>query len=1019
MNRVFKNVFNKATGEYVVASEHARGRSKSQKQMTTALAATALFLTGVTTAHANVLENALVKIGIGENGTLGSGPKGYLGMLYDPSATGAFEPYSDYKDYLQERPWQAFAVSTKQTGIQKNQNDDSLGIYWENNFTTVSPTQITTIDSTKGQQTASWTGEYTNKGITYYTISNEYSIDNTLHGVAVETKITALEDLTEVKFATTVDPDLPGVMPGTSHLETYNRRGDSDKNLAATDWIYAKAASDPQNPSLLGIYSTSTYQHNTSVLTPWSADPDDSLLGTDNFQSGQYAMGMGFYLGDLSKGQYAVIDYAYLFGFPTPTVTPPVINPPVEQWTNIDLAESYYQSTKLNGSTTYIPELGVNVRPIFEGGTLKMDHGQTSSFYANNFTMNDQGGKIDANGTESRFKGVFSNTAGFDQAGDFYILDRTNQNGKVIFEGINTYNGKTIIENATLALALNGDLKSSSGVHLAHQDALFDVNHVSLKATQIQDLSSTAGTVYTGDTVLIAGTERDTTFAGQFTGQGGYNKVGAGTQHITGQSNDFAGMTNVLQGTLRVDGLLNNKSLDVLDGATLSGQGFVGGLVTGQSGSFIDPNGRDFGRLTLTDDYIGQVNSNILIQTVLGDDNSQTDVLAIQGNTKGTATVQVENVGGQGAYTKQGIKVIDVDGQSDATFTLKDGPIRVNLYQYHLVQNSPNDPQDGDWYLFSTLRDGPGEYLNSLSSNVATGLSAVGSIYQRIGSPYDPDLQYKSTWARLIGNRIDKQGDKQFDYEQENFGYQLGGEFLAIEKANSKHRFGLMNHLIKAKSKNFDNSRTALGLKREIGSTDTDSFGFGAYYTASFNNNSYLDLVTQANYIENSIENNLNTTFTWEAWQAVASAEVGRAFKLSEKTLIEPQAQVSYLYTSYRDANDGLAKLEADSNNTVIARVGAQLNHHFEYQERPFLVYGLLNYKHEFNNDYKIRLTSLTDQEVHVLSESFEPSHIEAGLGMQAQLANLYYVYGDLRHSTDINGDSNATQLNIGIKGRF
>lgn len=1021
MNRVFKNVFNKATGEYIVASEHARGHSKSQKLMTSCVAAITLLIGSVSFSHANaILQNDVVKISIAENGTIGSGHKNDLGMLYDPNETGSF---SSSKDYLTPgTPWQMFSVSTNETGIQRNQNDTANGPYWRNDFTTTSVLDKKVIDDSKGQQSASWSGEYKLGDTVYYTIDHEYSVDNSLHGIAIETKITAQQDLTDVKFATAIDPDPDGLTPpstpGQSYYVTQNIRGDDSKpGYDANNWVYAVG---PETNNILGIYSNSDYHHTTSVLNPWSTNPDLYLEGKDNEEIGDFAIGMGFYVGDLKAQEYAVIDYAYIFGFPNtqPPVNPPV-NPPVEAWTNIDLAQSYYQSTKLNGSSTYIPDLGLNVRPIFEGGTLKMDHGNESRFYASDFTMNELGGKIDANGTTSRFKGVFSNTEGVTQAGDFHIVDRSNQNGTVIFEGKNTYNGKTIIENATLALAQGGDLQHSSGVHLTHEDAVFDVSKVTANLTQIQDLSSTAGTVYTGNTVLTAGTGNDTTFAGQFTGQGGYNKVGTGTQHITGQSKDFAGITHVAQGTLRVDGLLNNQALNVLDGATLSGQGFVGGLVTGQAGSFIDPNGRDFGRLTLMDDYIGQANSNILIQTVLGDDNSKSDVLAIQGNTQGTALVHVENVGGQGAYTQQGIKVIDVDGESNAQFVLANGPIKVNAFEYNLLQNSPANPNDGDWYLYSTYRAGIGNYISTLSSNIETGLTTIGTLYQRIGSPYEPDANYKTTWGRLLGNSVDKNGNKQFDYDQYSMGYQLGGEYLAIDKANSKHRFGLMNHLVHANAKTYDNERLSLGLGHQNSSIDTDSFGFGAYYTATFNNNMYLDLVTQMNYIENSIEVQEEPDFTWEAWQTATSLELGRAFNLSEQTKIEPQAQLSYIYTTYRDTQDAYSQVIADSTSSVLARVGAQVNHGFNYKQRPVSVYGLLNYRHEFAPDHKLSLVSLTDGSEIRLTESYEESSIEAGLGIQAQLANLYYVYSDVRHLADVNGDSSRTQVNLGMKGRF
>ena len=109
----------------------------------------------------------------------------------------------------------------------------------------------------------------------------------------------------------------------------------------------------------------------------------------------------------------------------------------------------------------------------------------------------------------------------------------------------------------------------------------------------------------------------------------------------------------------------------------------------------------------------------------------------------------------------------------------------------------------------------------------------------------------------------------------------------------------------------------------------------------------------------------------------------------------------------------------ADSTSSVLARVGAQVNHGFNYKQRPVSVYGLLNYRHEFAPDHKLSLVSLTDGSEIRLTESYEESSIEAGLGIQAQLANLYYVYSDVRHLADVNGDSSRTQVNLGMKGRF
>lgn len=73
--------------------------------------------------------------------------------------------------------------------------------------------------------------------------------------------------------------------------------------------------------------------------------------------------------------------------------------------------------------------------------------------------------------------------------------------------------------------------------------------------------------------------------------------------------------------------------------------------------------------LTVTGDYVG--NGGLLaFNTALGNDASVTDRLVVNGSTAGTGSVKVTNVGGLGAPTTEGIKIIDVAGASNGAFAL-------------------------------------------------------------------------------------------------------------------------------------------------------------------------------------------------------------------------------------------------------------------------------------------------------------------------------------------------------------
>lgn len=94
--------------------------------------------------------------------------------------------------------------------------------------------------------------------------------------------------------------------------------------------------------------------------------------------------------------------------------------------------------------------------------------------------------------------------------------------------------------------------------------------------------------------------------------------------------------------------------------------------------------------------------STLVFDSALDDDRAPTDRLWVQGDTAGHGSVVVNNVGGRGAPTVNGIQLIQVDGVSGADFTL-DGRAVGGMYEYFLYRGSKDDPADGGWYLRSEL----------------------------------------------------------------------------------------------------------------------------------------------------------------------------------------------------------------------------------------------------------------------------------------------------------------------------
>ncbi|WP_294995672.1 autotransporter outer membrane beta-barrel domain-containing protein [uncultured Stenotrophomonas sp.] len=96
----------------------------------------------------------------------------------------------------------------------------------------------------------------------------------------------------------------------------------------------------------------------------------------------------------------------------------------------------------------------------------------------------------------------------------------------------------------------------------------------------------------------------------------------------------------------------------------------------------------------------------IIFNTVLADDASASDKLVVTGDTSGSANVRVNNIGGAGAETINGIELINVGGVSDGVFTLA-GRAVGGSYEYFLHKGGAGAGTDGNWYLRSELPTGP------------------------------------------------------------------------------------------------------------------------------------------------------------------------------------------------------------------------------------------------------------------------------------------------------------------------
>ncbi|MEN5285928.1 autotransporter outer membrane beta-barrel domain-containing protein [Stenotrophomonas lactitubi] len=199
--------------------------------------------------------------------------------------------------------------------------------------------------------------------------------------------------------------------------------------------------------------------------------------------------------------------------------------------------------------------------------------------------------------------------------------------------------------------------------------------------------------------------------------------------------------------------------------------------------AFIAPTQDDFKTLTVTGNYVGDGGTWLVNQT-LGDDASAGDRIVIEGNSSGNATVSVLNAGGVGAATREGIRLINVGGQSNAQFSLS-GRVVAGAYDYLLFKGGISTPHDGNWYLRSTVVPSTPPQVTPVDPPVAPQIPALlpeppkierpeptaylgnqivalrmfqHSLHDRTSdprtSPHDTDADHATAWAFLRSDQL-------------------------------------------------------------------------------------------------------------------------------------------------------------------------------------------------------------------------------------------------------------------------
>ncbi|WP_079210580.1 autotransporter outer membrane beta-barrel domain-containing protein [Brucella pituitosa] len=679
-----------------------------------------------------------------------------------------------------------------------------------------------------------------------------------------------------------------------------------------------------------------------------------------------------------------------------------------------------------------IGDLSTNL--TLDGGTLQVTgHAFASSSRAIN--LGDHGGGFDIADAANTFT-VSQSLSGSGQ------LWKRGQ-GMLVLTGDNSFAGGLHVEAGTAKAGID-DHAFGSGILNVDAGATADLDAFN---TSTGGLAG-GGTVALNAATLTLAQDVNTVFSGTINGSGGLVKNGSGALTLSG-SNSYSGATALNDGTLKqgAAGALSSASAyQVAQTGTLDLGGFSTNIASLNNQGNVNFSGTGGATLHVTGNYSG--NGAITINSVLGGDHSKTDMLAVDGDTSGTTKLNVINQDGSGAQTVNGIKVVDVGGNSNGSFVLgngyeaKDGEQAIvsGAYAYTLQQGGNDTTDDGDWYLVSHI-DGPkpaprysaGAPLYEGYVQNMMALNKLPTLQQRVGNRYfagetlrgsedggraeGASFDARGVWARVEGahNRLEPStSTARMKQDINTLAMQTGvdGQFYENDQGR----------LIAGITAQYGHAKGDVSSQHGDGTITTDAWSLGATATWYGNDGFYLDGQGQVTWFDNDLDSstaNQSLANGRKATGYAVSLETGQQIALGGNWSLTPQAQLSWSSisaNSFRDAWN--ARVAVDDGDSLIGRLGLAAQYATAWKDdqgraSQASLYGIANLYQEFLGGTTVDLSGVdfdTDND-----------RTWGGIGLGGSYAwadNKYALYGEGSVNTGLThfADSYSLKANAGFK---
>ncbi|WP_299998955.1 autotransporter outer membrane beta-barrel domain-containing protein [uncultured Cedecea sp.] len=500
--------------------------------------------------------------------------------------------------------------------------------------------------------------------------------------------------------------------------------------------------------------------------------------------------------------------------------------------------------------------------------------------------------------------------------------------GNLILSGTSTYTGKTLIAGGMLTTAVDNAIAQSSDVTVASNGIL-----------------------------NLAGTD----------------------QKLNNLNNK--GIILIEDAASDVDMSLSAESLPV--SVTVAGNMFNSGIL------LINDEHSAVGH-TYTQDgnWVGNGLSHIIMSFIASDDNSKADRLNITGNASGTTSVKVNNIGGTGEATLNGIKLINIGGTSTSNAFVQFGRIVAGAYDYRLVQGNAAGQDDQSWYLSNSIRatepksvkknyrpEGAAYTANIMAANTLFNLSLNDRPGEtRSANPLMHPQQAPHMWIRNVGGHQQfSMNDSQNKTTANRYVLQIGGDIARWSlSGNDRYHLGLMAGYA-TQHGNTVNKSTGNTTQSRITGYSTGLYG--TYFQNDKGKDGlFVDSWLQYSWFNSTIKGNDISEESDKNRGITASLESGYTFNISANDsgnglfnafYLQPKAQVIWMGVKAKDHRESNGTLvHRVGNNNLQTRLGARMflkgKEHLDKKNiRSFEPFAEANWIHN-TQQYGVRMDEIT-----------------------------------------------------------